>query len=80
MTRLYLYGTAACHLCDEAVVVLQTANQQIRFDWLEIDIAENGDLLRLYGNKIPVLGRDKDSVELCWPFSVAAVLSFVQAA
>ncbi|MDP1595049.1 MAG: glutaredoxin family protein [Gallionella sp.] len=63
-----LYGTACCHLCAEADAVLHS----LGIAALHIDIADDDDLLELYGTRIPVL-RHADA-ELCWPFDAEAVM------
>jgi len=46
--------------------------------WAEIDIAEDSELLRRYGIKIPVLYREDNASELCWPFSIEDILTFIR--
>lgn len=48
------------------------------FNWSQIDIAEDHDLLQRYGLKIPVLQRRDNAAELCWPFSAPDILAFLQ--
>jgi hypothetical protein len=80
VTRLTLYGTHGCHLCEEAEALLHQA-----LDWCpalmelqKIDIAEDAELLGRYGVRIPVLcSRDFDS-ELGWPFDAAQLQAFLQ--
>ena len=69
-----LYGTAFCHLCDEAKSVLQ----EIGIEADIIDIADDDDLLEKYGVRIPVLKRLDTEAELGWPFDVAAVVAFLK--
>lgn len=73
---LHLYGTSACHLCEQALAILEEASTQLPFSWIEIDIAENDQLMQRYGVKIPVL-QASTGAELCWPFGKADVLTFV---
>jgi glutaredoxin-like protein DUF836 len=69
VAMLYLYGTSSCHLCEEASTLLADLNREFRFDWIEMDIAEDESLLLQYGLKIPVLLDTDCNIELCWPFS-----------
>ncbi len=69
-----LYGTACCHLCEEAEAILKEAGISAAY----IDIAEDDALLDKYGTRIPVLKRVDTGAELGWPFDVAAVLSFLR--
>lgn len=66
---LQLYGTEACHLCEEAGELLH----QLGLDWQSIDIAADDTLLERYGTSIPVLKRRDDGRELHWPFQLADV-------
>lgn len=68
MTRdCILYGTSACHLCEQATEIL-TALQSHGFRWQEIDISNEDLLLARYGTKIPVLQDTSTGRELNWPF------------
>ena len=75
---LHLYGTSACHLCEQALVILEEASTQLPFSWIEIDIAENEELMQSYGVKIPVL-QANTGAELCWPFCKNDVITFLSA-
>jgi dipeptidase D len=68
---LTLYGTCCCHLCDDAVVVLQTAGVSA----LWVDVADDDALTERYGVRIPVLRR-ADGAEMGWPFDAEAVRRF----
>lgn len=70
MAHLILYGTAGCHLCEEAEALLarevSAAGYAAPID--KQDIATCPELMERYGLSIPVL-RDNDSGrELNWPF------------
>lgn len=68
--RVYLYSTAGCHLCDLAKAVLWPMLAKHQFRLVEIDIADDDDLIARYGVRIPVLGAPITERELNWPFSV----------
>lgn len=68
-----LYGTEACHLCEEAEAVLRQL--QIAGDY--IDIADDDELVKKYGTRIPVLQRMDTGDELGWPFDAATVIRFL---
>lgn len=70
-TVIELYGTACCHLCDEAEAVLQLVGVHA----VAIDIADDDSLLEKYGTRIPVLRRA--GAELGWPFDAEAVIRFL---
>ncbi|MCX7192081.1 MAG: glutaredoxin family protein [Proteobacteria bacterium] len=71
--QIELYGTACCHLCDEAKAVLHRAGVMASY----IDIADDDGLLEKYGIRIPVLRRVGSGAELGWPFDQAAVTRFL---
>lgn len=66
-----LYGTSGCHLCDNALAIIQPL--LLRFDVLltQIDISGNEALEDQYGIRIPVLACN--GKELGWPFNAAEV-------
>lgn len=66
-TQLVLYGTAGCHLCEQAESVLLACG----LDWVNVDIADDEALLQAYGIRIPVLRRPDTNEVLDWPFSAA---------
>ncbi|MDD2767278.1 MAG: glutaredoxin family protein [Methylococcus sp.] len=70
---LSLYGTAGCHLCEEAESVLAS----LEVGATAVDIAGDDALLAHYGTRIPVL-RDGTGRELSWPFDAAAVWRFLE--
>ena len=70
-----LYGTACCHLCDEAQAILHEMGIQAD----HIDIADDDELVEKYGMRIPVLKRVDTGAELGWPFDAAAVSRFLGA-
>lgn len=76
---LILYGTASCHLCEQAEAVLHGAarlsGSPLPFE--KIDIAENPELLERYGIKIPVLREAASEMEIGWPFDAAGIISFI---
>ena len=68
-----LYGTACCHLCDQAEAILREMGMAAD----HIDIAEDDELIEKYGIRIPVLKRADTGAELGWPFDAAAVSRFL---
>jgi hypothetical protein len=80
LTRLRLYGTAGCHLCEDAEALVAG----LRPDFPElaaeaVDIAGDDELLDRYGTRIPVLVDPASGAELGWPFDAAALRAFVAA-
>jgi hypothetical protein len=76
---LQLFGTAGCHLCDEAEAQLRAlAAAGLSISWTTVDIADDDQLFKRYGWLIPVLRR-ADGAELRWPFDPAMLAEFLRA-
>lgn len=65
--HLTLYTTAGCHLCDEALALLEPWFQE-ELGLALVDIAEDQLLMARYAVRIPVLA-SRCGKELSWPFS-----------
>ena len=57
--QVALYTRAGCCLCDDAKQVIAAARQHADFDYTEIDIDADPDLVRLYGHEVPVITIDR---------------------
>lgn len=68
-SRLLLYGTLGCHLCEQAEQLLTQAQQVMAIDWQSVDIALDENLMTQYGLQIPVL-LTENGQRLNWPFSL----------
>ena len=69
---LILYSTGACHLCEQALELMQpllAEGCRVR----EVDISESDELFERYGVLIPVLRREDSGAELNWPFDLEEV-------
>lgn len=77
MREFILYGTSACHLCEQAETVLANV-LAVHADWriALVDIAERDDWIAQYGTRIPVFAEGQR--ELDWPFDEAAVTAFAE--
>ncbi|WP_354624318.1 glutaredoxin family protein [Psychromonas sp. MME2] len=69
---LLLYFTDGCHLCDDAVRILQQANTP----YTKIDIIHSQALVDRYGYFIPVL-EDERGNSLYWPFDLKLLNDFL---
>jgi glutaredoxin len=58
-----VYSKPDCHLCDDAIAVLERLRSQLDFELVEIDITADDALHRAYFERIPVLVLDGE--ELC---------------
>ena len=74
---LILYSTSACHLCDQALEVIDTVLDLQYFDKKIIDIAESDALIEEYGTRIPVLKFARTNEELGWPFGAEELVAFI---
>jgi glutaredoxin len=54
MTLITIYGRTGCHLCEDALKIVQAMQAELNFDIEEILIDGNEELEKLYGEKIPV--------------------------
>ena len=74
--NITLFTTLGCHLCDEALHMLQ-AIQATGFEMniIEVEIAESETLREKYGVRIPVVGVAED--EIGWPFANNALRDFL---
>ena len=75
---MLLYGTSACHLCEEAELLLMpwvAAGLRVLVE----DISESDVLFERYGLVIPVLRRCDSGAELHWPFDARAIALFLDA-
>ena len=75
--KLCLYGTSACHLCEQAEAMLQGLTENIMLSWDTIDIVDDEQLMQRYSLKIPVLHEPEAEAELCWPFTESDILHWL---
>ena len=52
--RVVLLGREGCHLCDEARAVVERVTADLGVTWQERSVDEDPDLVRRYGEQIPV--------------------------
>ena len=75
MPGLTLYSRPGCHLCDEAAALVTAVAPETTLR--VVDIEYDLELIRRYGQSVPVLRRDADGAELCWPFDQQGVDDFL---
>lgn len=68
MTTLILFTTEACHLCEQAKEQIYSVIDGTTAELVEIDIADDENLMTRYGTRIPVLKNAETNTECCWPF------------
>jgi len=87
-----LYSTSACHLCEEAIAILNDLHGQMLdlakqqsfplsshsiYNIEVVDVAEESSLIETYGPRIPVLIFPSSSDELAWPFDIQSAYQFI---
>jgi Glutaredoxin-like domain (DUF836) len=70
-----LYGTANCHLCEDAFDLIQLSGADINLSI--VDIVDDGDLYAQYEFTIPVLKSSISGAELNWPFNLESLQIFL---
>lgn len=61
--RVVVYGKPGCHLCEDAVAVVARVCADVGVGWSERDISGDAELMRTYGEQLPVTfvdGRQHD--------------------
>ena len=77
LISLKLYTTSNCHLCEQAIELIQQLDSPKKLELIEI--IDDVSLLSLYGTRIPVLQRADNLTELDWPFSLNEIVDFIKA-
>ena len=57
-----LYGRPGCHLCDDALAVLERIRADAPFDLETVNIEADDALMRAYLERIPVVTLDGEEV------------------
>jgi len=61
--RVTVYGKPGCHLCEDALEVVARVCAEVGTSYAEVDITTSAELVRAYGEQIPVTfvdGRQHD--------------------
>ena len=53
--QVTLYTRIGCCLCDDAKAVIASARRRADFDYSEVDIDTDPELVRLYNVEVPVI-------------------------
>ncbi|MGI9322776.1 MAG: glutaredoxin family protein [Pseudomonadales bacterium] len=73
-----LYTTVGCHLCDQALAMLNgLAATDLPLDIECVDIADSAPLMADYGERIPVIRVEGRDDELGWPFGMDELKTFL---
>lgn len=77
MRFLELLTTDGCHLCEQAIEVLQAELHPGEVEVDLVDIAWEEGLIERYGSRIPVLREPASARELDWPFDRGQLRRFL---
>ena len=55
MTTVVLYGRAGCHLCEDALAVIERVRGRVPFRFEQCDIESDDELFKRYLERIPVV-------------------------
>lgn len=78
MLYLELMTTEGCHLCEHAIMLLQTVLQPGDAEVDLVDIAFDDQLLEHYATRIPVLRAPTSGKELGWPFGESELRLYLE--
>lgn len=65
--KFTVYGREDCHLCQQMILALEKLPGQVSLKYQVVDIDTDPELIRLYGEKIPVLVSPTHEV-ICYHF------------
>ena len=77
MINVQLYTTLGCHLCEQALALLNALHAELDLVIESVEIAESDELVARYGIRIPVVTRTGSLEELGWPFNESALKAFL---
>jgi len=55
MTTVVLYGRAGCHLCEDALAIIERVRGRVSFQLEQRDIESDDGLFKRYLERIPVV-------------------------
>lgn len=69
--NLVFYSRGNCPLCDHAEALLDTAGLSSQMECVNIDA--DLELIRRYGDRVPVVVNPRTGENLSWPFTASQV-------
>lgn len=79
MPEITLYTTLGCHLCEDAKSLAWPVLEHFSYRLIEVEIADDDDLVEAYGIRIPVFKRADVAADLGWPFDQQQLADYLQA-
>jgi len=72
VAHITLYTTSACSACEAAFDLLASMPDLRGWSLTTVEIAADDDLLKRFGNRVPVLTVDggEGAREIDWPFAI----------
>ena len=58
MTTITIYSRHGCHLCDDALKVLESLREELNFKIEVVNIDKDPELIKLYSDQVPVIHID----------------------
>jgi glutaredoxin len=58
LKEVVLYGRPGCHLCEEALAVIERTRARVAFELIRLDIESDETLFMRYLERIPVVSID----------------------
>lgn len=78
MKTLLIYTTEYCHLCEQALQLVQAVeNLPMQVKLIDIARPENSVLFEQFSTRIPVIQLDGKPTDLGWPFDSAGLMSYL---
>jgi len=62
VSEVTLYGKPGCHLCEEALAVVERVRAEHPFELVEVDVTLDPVLHRRYGERVPVVALDGEEL------------------
>ena len=74
---LILYSTSACHLCEQAISLLNNMPEATEFTVVIKDISDSEELMERFDVRIPVILAEGQTRDLGWPFNAEDVKQYL---
>lgn len=55
MIEFTVYSRNGCHLCEDLLQHLRALQQDYSFEFVEVDVDSNPQLIKQYGSQVPVV-------------------------
>ena len=78
MITLQLYGTSECHLCEQALEMLENIALLTKIKIEFVDICEHDTYFDRYQFTIPVVANTISKKTCAWPFDEKELLQLIQ--